>query len=92
MAICLVEEPEGYEFDTGRLAQNIMLAAYAIGLASCPVTLHREDVAAQVLGLPEGYRCRYAVAIGYPAPHAEARKFGGRRPLSDLVHHNTFGG
>lgn len=91
-AICLVQEPDGYEFDTGRLAQNIMLAADAIGLASCPVTLHRDDVAARVLELPEGRRCRYAVAIGYPADGTTARRMGGRKPLESLVHHNTYGG
>ena len=92
MMIALVQEPEGYEFDTGRLAQNIMLAADAIGLATCPVTLHREDVAAQVLGLPDGYRCRYGIAIGYPAPSAVPGKSGGRKPVESLVHWNRFGG
>lgn len=88
--ICLVQEPEGYEFDTGRLAQNIMLAADAIGLASCPITLHRDGLAVEVLGLPEGRRCRYAVAIGYPAPGSGPLKMGGRKALDDLVHRNTY--
>jgi nitroreductase len=92
VAICLVQEPDGYEFDTGRLAQNIMLAGDAIGLATCPVTLHRDDVAAEVLGLPDGVRCRYAVAIGYPAPSAGATKMGGRKPIGELVYRNTYGG
>ncbi len=90
-AICLVEEPEGYEFDTGRLAQNIILAADAIGLATCPITLHRDGDAARVLGLPEGRRCRYAIAIGYPAASAGPARFGGRRSLDELVHRNTYG-
>ncbi|MCB1246694.1 MAG: nitroreductase family protein [Acidimicrobiia bacterium] len=91
MAIALVQEPDGYEFDTGRLAQNIMLAADSLGLATCPVTLHREAIAADVLALPDGYRCRYAVALGYPAPTATPAKFGGRKPIDDLVHRNRFG-
>ena len=92
MAICLVQELEGYEFDTGRLAQNIMLAADAIGLATCPVTLHREQVAASVLELPDGIRCRYAIAIGYPAPGAGATRMGGRKAMSELVHRDRFRG
>lgn len=91
MMIALVQEPEGYEFDTGRLAQNIMLAADALGLATCPVTLHREEVAAEVLGLPDGYRCRYGVAVGYPAASATPGKMGGRKPMDELVHRNRFG-
>ncbi len=90
-AIALVQEPEGYEFDTGRLAQNMMLAAAAIGVASCPVTLHREHEAAEVLGLPHGARCRYAIALGYPAEEAAPARFGGRKPLDELVHHDHYG-
>lgn len=92
LTIALVQEPEGYEFDTGRLAQNIMLAADALGVASCPVTLHDEQRAGEVLGLPEGARCRYAVALGYPAPgeHRPAVA-GGRKPLDTLTHGNTYG-
>ena len=76
VAIALVEEPEGYEFDTGRLAQNMMLAADAIGVASCPITLHRDDHAAAVLGLPAGRRCRFAQSH-FPVPVAIHRR---RRP------------
>jgi nitroreductase len=90
-AICLVENPGGYEFDTGRLAQNIMLAADALGMATCPITLHRNEIAAEVLGLPDGYRCRYAVAIGYPGSAATVFPAGGRKPIGELVHRNTFG-
>ena len=90
--ICLVEEPGGYEFDTGRVAQNIMLAADAIGMATCPITLHRDHLAAEVLELPDGRRCRYAVAIGYPSSSAAPARFGGRKPLDQLVHRDTYTG
>jgi len=90
MMIALVQDPSGYEFDTGRLAQNIMLAADAVGLASCPVTLHREEIAAAVLGLPDGYRCRYGIALGYPTNSAAPKKFGGRKPMTELLHRNRF--
>lgn len=88
--VCLVQEPDGYEFDTGRLAQNMMLAAAALGVASCPITLHREEQAATVLGLPDGHRCRYAVTLGYPAPGASAKNFGGRKPPEELTHRERF--
>ncbi len=92
MMIALVETPGGYEFDTGRVAQNIMLAADAIGLATCPVTLHKTEIADAVLGLPDGYRCRYGVAVGYPAASAGPARFGGRKPIGQLVHRNRYGG
>ncbi len=90
-AIALVEESSGYEFDTGRVAQNVMLAGDALGLASCPITLHREDRAASVLGLPEGARCRYAVAIGFPADDATPSNKGGRKPMSEVAYRSRHG-
>jgi nitroreductase len=68
-----------------------MLAADSLGIASCPVTLHREDDAAVVLGLPDGARCRFAVTLGYPAPDAVPGSWGGRKPLDELTHSNRYG-
>ena len=98
MAIAIVWPPDGYEFDIGRVAQNMMLAAAALGIASCPVTLHDEDRAREVLGVPSDYRCRYAVAFGYPDEKAETAErtdrktkgFGGRKAVAELVSHDTF--
>ena len=90
VAVALVQERGAYEFDIGRAAQNIMLAADAVGVASCPVTLHREEKAHEVLGLGEGQRCRYAVALGYPAGDARPARVGGRKPLSAVVHDEVY--
>ena len=91
VVLALVEEPETYEFDTGRMAQNIMLAADTLGLATCPITMHRHEDAGRVLDLPPGWRCRYAVALGYPAPTARPARFGGRKPLGSILHEDSFG-
>lgn len=88
MTVALIQEPGGYEFDIGRVAQNMMLAADALGVASCPITLHREVAAAEVLELPVGARCRYAVTLGYPAAESGPARMGGRKPLAELVHHD----
>jgi nitroreductase len=84
-AIVLVKEPEGYEFDIGRAAQNIMLAAKAIGVASCPITLHKQEVVESFLDLENGQVVRYAVALGYPAEDAAPARFGGRKESERLV-------
>lgn len=83
--IVLVQESGGNPFDIGRAAQNIMLAAKAIGVASCPITLHRDTDAAAFLGVSEGAVARYAIALGYPAPDAKPRRFGGRKGSSEVV-------
>jgi nitroreductase len=90
LAIALVQEKDGNEFDIGRLAQNLMLAAKAIGVGSCPITFHRHEQAASVLGLREGRRARYGVAMGYPAEGARPRRMGGRKPLDEFVHWNRY--
>jgi nitroreductase len=90
LGIALVQEPDGYEFDMGRLAQNLMLAANALGVGSCPVTFHRSDDAAAVLALPEGAGCRYGVALGYPEENQKPAKFGGRKLLDEFVHWDKY--
>jgi nitroreductase len=90
LGFALVQEPTGYEFDIGRLAQNLMLAARAIGVATCPVTFHRSEDAASVLGLPEGARCHYGVAAGYPTPKTGPSKLNGRMELDSFVHWNSY--
>jgi len=90
VAIALVQEPEGYEFDSGRLAQNLMLAANALGVGSCPITFHRSEDAASVLGLPDGAHCRYGVALGYPGVNPGPARPGGRKSLDEFVHWNIY--
>ncbi len=84
-AIVLVQESNGYEFDIGRAAQNIMLAAKAIGVASCPITLHKPEAIADLLNLEHGQTARYAVALGYPSTDAAPARFGGRKETDRLV-------
>lgn len=84
--IVLVQEPGGNMFDIGRAAQNIMLAAKAIGVASCPITLHRDAQARSFVGAPDDRVIRYAVALGYPAEGAAPRQYGGRKPTDAVVH------
>lgn len=88
--IVIVQEPQGYEFDSGRAAQNMMLAARTIGVASCPITLHREDEARRTLGVPEDRRTRYAVALGYPSESAAPARRGGRKSLEAVVHREQY--
>jgi nitroreductase len=84
--VVLVKEEGGNLFDIGRVAQNIMLAAKTLGVASCPITLHRPAEARAFLDAPEGTETRYAVALGYPADHITPSRFGGRKPASEVVH------
>ncbi len=87
-------------FDAGRCAQSLMLAAWSLGVASCPVSLHDDREARAALGLPDGPVVAAAIALGYPHPRGRGRierlALGiltgrGRKPLKDLVHWNRYG-
>ncbi len=88
--IVLVQEPGGNMFDIGRAAQNIMLAAQALGVASCPITLHREKKANEFLGAPADRIARYAVALGYPTDTAEPRRLGGRKKADQVIRYDSY--
>jgi nitroreductase len=84
MAIVVPEEG-GRAFDIGRMAQNMMVAAQALGLASCPVTFHNEDCVRELLGFPEDHEAPMGVGIGHPAPPKAKRESSPRIPLEELV-------
>ena len=85
-AIAVVLAPGGSGFDAGRVAQNLMVAAWNEGLASCPTSMHRPECAAERLGLPEGHSVAIVIALGYP--DLKHPMSGGRQrlPLDELVH------
>ncbi|MGH1493362.1 MAG: nitroreductase family protein [Acidimicrobiales bacterium] len=73
-------------FDIGRHAQNLMVAANAVGLTSCPVTLHHEDVVRSTLGIPANVDAPMLVSLGWPASmEAPAGIAGPRVPLTDYA-------
>lgn len=89
--IAVVIPADGREFDAGRAAQNIMVAANAEGLASCPVTMHDNDCALEVLGIPAGHRVSIVIALGHPGEGP--RSFGpagARLAFEDYVHRGRW--
>ena len=88
IAICLPQT--GSDFDAGRSAQNMMLAAWSLGIASCPCSMHNQECATQTLALPEGYRVVVVLALGYPNP-AVSMSLGKRRvEMEELVHEERW--
>jgi nitroreductase len=86
LAVVIVLPEGGREFDAGRCAQNMMLAAWAEGITSCPITMHDGDCALRVLGVPQSYRVSIVLAFGYPPPSATRAGGTPRIPLEELVH------
>ncbi len=74
------------QFDVGRHAQNLMIAAEAEGLASCPVTIHRPEVAAALLNVPDGVEPSMIVTLGLPAEATGPSPIAGPRiDMDDYV-------
>ena len=79
-------------FDIGRHAQNLMVAANALGLASCPVTLHHEDVVRRILGIPDGVEVPMLVSLGWPDDTAPPSGVSGPRiPLDSYAMAERWG-
>ena len=90
LVIAVVMAPNGGDFDAGRASQNMMLAAWAEGITSCPVAMHDRECAAKVLGLPEGHRVAMVIAFGYPASDESLHRGIARTPVADLVHQERW--
>ncbi len=87
-AIALVGPAQDDQWDLGRAAQNMVLAAWDLGVGSVPATVYEPDLAARLLGLPAGQACRYLLSFGYPAdPGVLTRpnRAGGRKALDEVV-------
>ena len=88
--ICLEKErvSEGdYDvgMDLGMAAQNVMLAAHALGLGSCAIASFTLRAITGILDVPDTLEVKLLISIGYPA---QVRRSSPRRSLSDLVYIN----
>lgn len=90
--VFVVPAEGGRPFDYGRMAQNMMVTANSLGLASCPMTFHDEACARQVLGLPDELTAPMGVAVGKPGGRDPNRKPSPRVPLDELVRWGRWSG
>lgn len=76
-------------FDAGQSAAYMQLAAWEMGIGSCPATIYEPEKARQVLGFPPDLHVRIVFSFGYPLDAdtitAPPRK-GGRLPADEVIH------
>ena len=80
-------------WDVGMAAENMMLAAWELGIGSCPATVYDQAVARDVLRFPEESFCGWVLSFGYPANAGDLTrppKPGGRKALDEIVHRETW--
>jgi len=93
-ATIVIAQTEPHDFDAGRCAQNMMLAAWNEGIGSCPAHLPETEVAA-LLGIPEAVSINRVIAFGYidptrpTAPPSVSRT---RLPIDKIAHWETWQG
>jgi nitroreductase len=76
-------------FDAGQAAAYMQLAAWELGIGSCPATIYKPEQARQILGFPENLHLRLALSFGFPQePGAitKAPQKGGRKSMDEIVH------
>ncbi len=87
------DQPLSVTWDSGGAAAQMMLAAWAMGIGSCPATVYDQPLARSILGLPEDLHCEFILSFGYPADPGvltAPRRPGKRRPLDEVVHEERW--
>ena len=75
-------------FDLGLAAENMMRAAWELGIGSVPATVYEPELARRLLDYPDDQLCEYLLSVGYPAEPGDLTRppaKGGRRPFGELV-------
>jgi nitroreductase len=60
--------------DTAMAAQNIMLAAYAVGLGTCPIASFHPEAVQAITGLPAHIYPQLLISVGFPGANPPAPK------------------
>jgi nitroreductase len=73
--------------NTSIALQNMVIAAWAIGVGSCWIGGFNEDKVKKLLSIPDRWKVVALVTFGYPAeiPHSK-----GRKPIEKIVSYNKF--
>jgi nitroreductase len=75
------------QFDLGQATMSVMLAAADLGIGSAHAGVHDQELARQLLGVPEDRFCALLITLGVPAdrPLTPIQR-PDRRPFNEVVH------
>lgn len=93
VAVALLAPTRDDRWDLGRAAQNMVLAAWDLGIGSVPATVYEHALARRELGYPDDWDCPYLLSFGYPADPSlltRPNRRGGRKPLAQILHHERW--
>jgi nitroreductase len=78
------------EVDGARAIQNMVLAAWELGIGSCWITNFYEDGVKDLLGAPQRMKLVSVIPFGYPKEPKTSRKKV-RKRLEEIVSQDKFG-
>ena len=82
---------ESIQYDLGQATMSIMLAAADLGIGSGHASVHDQELARRILGLPGDRFCPLMVALGYPADRPLTPiRHPQRRRFDDVVHRGRW--
>ena len=73
--------------DTAIAMQNMVIAAWALGVGSCWIGDFREEKVKELLKIPDKWKVVALVTLGYPAEQPKQRK---KKPVEELFSINSF--
>jgi nitroreductase len=73
--------------DTTIALQNMVIAAWAVGVGSCWIGDFKEEEVKRLLNIPNNWKVVALIAIGYPAEHPGPKS---RKPIGEIVSYNKF--
>ncbi len=91
VAILTPEPTEKFQtmFDAGQAAAFMQLAAWELGVGSCPASIYEPEKAREILGFPAEWHLRIALSFGYALDEEKLSappKKGGRAAFEEVVH------
>ena len=95
VAILTPEPTEKFQtmFDAGQAAAFMQLAAWELGIGSCPASIYDFERARQILTFPPEWHLRIAVSFGYALESEKisaAPQKGGRVSLDEITHFDKW--
>jgi len=73
--------------DTTIALQNMVIAAWAVGIGSCWIGDFKEEEVKELLRIPEDQKVVALISFGYPAEQPGSKQ---KKPLTEIVSYNGF--
>lgn len=78
-------------YDLGQATMSVMLAAADLGIGSGHAAVRDQDLARELLDLPDDRELAWLIALGYPAERSlEPINAPDRRPFEEVVHRGRW--